>query len=210
MGKSNELVFPWYIKNLPENAKRVAILGSTSDSFVHQKYPNAEIKLYDIQLGNWDINSDVWNIEECSYDLVVITRCAYFSKDPRSLIDRCMKLLCTDGHLFIDWGLGDHWRFPKFRVGWKDDDEHEYAVYADQKNFLYSCMWNDKWSDDPTVREFIELINNHGYKGSSLTDIIHCEVPSLIEDHPMLKSVKFLTSWPDAPQLYILTTFVKT
>lgn len=209
MGKSNELVFKWYLHNLPQNATNVAILGSTSASFVRSKYPHAKIDLYDIQLGNWDINADDWNIETGSYDLVVITRCAYFSKDPLALIDRCMALLVPSGVLFIDWGLGDHWRFQKYKVGWKDDHEHEYADYGGQRNFLHSCMWNDKWSDDSTVQEFVSAIGKFGYQGTPLTDIIRNEVPATISDHPALADVKFLTLWPDEPQLYILTTFVK-
>jgi hypothetical protein len=209
MGKSNELVFPWYVKNLPENAERVAILGSTSDSFVRQKYPNALINLYDIQLGNWDINADVWNIESSAYDLVVITRCAYFSKDPNNLIDKCMKILCAGGHLFIDWGLGDHWRFKNYKVGWVKDEEHEFAYYED--NFLWSTAWSHSLLAHPQVQIFAERIKKYGY--NNIETAINAEIPSIykignIDD--ILIKVDALALWEENPQLYILTIFQKS
>ena len=205
MGKSNKLVFPWYIKNLPENAKRIAILGSTEDSFVYQKYPNAEIKLYDIQLCNWDINADVWNIEECSFDLVVITRCAYFSKDPESLIEKSLKLLREMGILFVDWGMGDHWRFKNYKVGWVKDGEHEFAYHED--NFLWSTVWSHDLLTHTQVQIFAERIKKYGY--SCIESAINTEFPRVfnINNKDTLIKVDALALWEENPQLYILTIF---
>jgi hypothetical protein len=118
MGRSDPIVFEWYLKNLPKiEPKKIAILGSTTESFVKHAYPASKIDLFDIQLGNWDINSSNWKISTDFYDLVICTRCAYFSKNPGTFIDQCREIINKDGEIFVDWGLGDHWRFENFKVG---------------------------------------------------------------------------------------------
>ena len=93
MGKSDPFDFDWYLKNLPAiQPESIAVLGSTSENFVRKAYPTAQIDLYDLQLGNWEINSE-WNIDLQKYDLVVCTRCAYFSKDPADFIQKCKSIL---------------------------------------------------------------------------------------------------------------------
>lgn len=209
MGKSDPYVFEWYKQNLPHHEpKKIAILGSTSESFVRQKYPHSEIDLFDIQLKNWEINQK-WNIDEDAYDLIVCTRCAYFSEDPNLFLTRCMTLLKVGGFVFVDWGLGDHWRFDNFKLGWKKDEEHEYSVYASQKYYLYSCLWNTSWEENPTVKEFKINTQKFGYSDKDILCYLRNEVPSLVEDFPSTEKVEFLTLWPDNPQLYILTIFKK-
>ena len=102
-----------------------------------------------MSLDNWDINSD-WLLPE-KYDLIICTRCAYFSKDPADFIQKCKSILKPMGWLFVDWGLGDHWRFKNYKVGWLKDREHEYAAYNNFKSYVMSAVWNDKWEENQEV-----------------------------------------------------------
>jgi hypothetical protein len=208
MGKSDPFVFSWYIKNLPDiEPKKIAILGSTTDNFVRFKYPNSEIHLFDIQLDNWSINEE-WEIEKEFYDLVVCTRCAYFAKEPNIFISKCLSLLKIKGYLFVDWGLGDHWRFKNYKVGWKKDLEHEYAYYQNQNYFLYSCLWCHEWENNLIVKNFKINIEKFGYN-EDIQKTLKREIPSLLEDFQKPQKLDFLFLWPESPQLYILTIFKK-
>ena len=53
--------------------------------------------LYDLQLGNWNINSD-WSLEK-KYDTIICTRCPYFAKDPEDFIERNRH----PTYRYIDW-----------------------------------------------------------------------------------------------------------
>lgn len=208
MGKSDPFVFQWYSQNLPKiEPKNIAILGSTTESFVRNVYPGAAIDLYDVQIKNWEINSD-WRLKEDFYDLVVCTRCAYFSKDPDNFIKKSLRLLKDGGFLFVDWGLGDHWRFKNYKVGWLKDEEHEFA-YFDQ-NFLWSAVWSHSLLKHPQVQIFADRIKNYGY--SDLEKAAKAEVPSLYqldESKETLVGIDALALWEENPQLYILTIFQK-
>jgi len=208
VGKSDPYVFSWYKKKLPKiDAKNIAILGSTTESFVRDVYHDAKIDLFDIQFKNWNINDESWNINKNVYDVVVCTRCAYFSKEPKEFIRKCKELLKDHGVLFLDWGLGDHWRFEKFKVGWIIDSEHEYAQYGDIKSFVFSSVWNDDWEDDVEVLLFKENIKKFGYD-ENISKILEKEVPSLYNINEKCE-VSFMTLWPEKPQLYYITKFMK-
>ena len=45
----------------------------------------------------------------------------------------------TIATLLADWGLGDHWRYEDFKVGWVKGEEHE-SFYSDN-NFLWSFVF---------------------------------------------------------------------
>jgi len=111
----------------------VALLG-----FENNQYFNGDC--YDLKLGNWNINSE-WELDK-KYDTIVSLRCPYFAKDPEDFIKRCYRHLNESGKLYVDWGLGDHWRFDKFKIGWVKDGEHEYAYKED--NFLWSAVCGAK------------------------------------------------------------------
>ena len=116
MGKSDPYIFAEYAKILPKfKYESIAFLGQTSDNEFTKLIDSNIRHFYDLSLGNWDINSD-WNLER-NYDLIVCTRCAYFSKDPQNFIEKCKRHLTASGHALIDWGLGDHWRFDDYKVG---------------------------------------------------------------------------------------------
>ena len=208
MGKSDPFVFAWYMNNLPNiTPKRIAILGSVSEGFVRLAYPESKIDLFDIQLGNWEINRNSWNIEKDCYDLVVCTRCAYFSNNPLDFIEKCKELINKEGMIFVDWGLGDHWRFKDFKVGWLKNEEHEFALYKEHKTYVMSALWNEKWESIEEVCQFKKNIEKFGYNGS-LSAILQKEIPNLLFVDDNLQA-SFLTLWQERPQIYYITKFFK-
>ena len=193
MGKTNSILFPWY-KRLIKPKGDVALLG----------FDNNELfdgDLYDLSLGNWEINSK-WNLNK-KYDTIICTRCAYFSKDPEDFILRCYDSLNPNGKLYVDWGLGDHWRFANYKIGWTKGEEHEYAY--DKENFLWSCVWDDSFLDNHQFRVFQELVLKFGY--TDVKKSIFEEVPVVLELKTISKyfDIKYdiLSVWKDFPQLYI-------
>ena len=126
MGKSDPFVFSEYEKALEGlTANSIAFLGFSKENNFTRKLQAPTRHFYDLSLSNWGINDD-WNLSQ-KYDLIICTRCAYFAKDPQNFISKCINHLTSGGHALVDWGLGDHWRFQDFKVGWVKDGEHEYA-----------------------------------------------------------------------------------
>lgn len=207
MGKSDDLIFPEYSKILSglPRPKSVAFLGSKEDSRFTSTITADTRHFYDLQLGNWNINSD-WKLTQ-KYDLIVCTRCAYFSKNPDLFIEKCKNYLTFEGHALVDWGLGDHWRFPKYKVGWLRDGEHEFAY--DKKNYLHSCYWSDDLEFHPEVVNFWNQVksNSFGYSSNiqTLSSVVRQEIPALVVYKCKKTAIKWL--WKDRPQLYILTLF---
>lgn len=205
MGKSDTIIFNEYkkiLKKIESRIESVAFLGFTCENDLTLSV-NCKIRdFYDLSLGNWDINSD-WSLGK-SYDLIVCTRCAYFSKNPKLFIEKCKDHLSSEGHALIDWGLGDHWRFSNYKVGWVKDGEQEFAYNSE--NFLHSCFWRDELKEDEEVKKFWESVVelNVGYdKKNNISDIVRKEVPQLIDYEAIEIKTKFL--WKDNPQLYIIT-----
>ena len=163
--------------------------------------------LYDLQLGNWNINSD-WSLEK-KYDTIICTRCPYFAKDPEDFIRRCHDHLNPGGRLIVDWGLGDHWRSDNYKIGWVKNGEHEQA-YADD-NFLWSTVWDDSFEEHEHYKYFCKKVEKLGY--TDVKKAIFDEVPEIL----MLDTVKkyfdvcydIYTLWEDFPQLYILLSCEK-
>ena len=205
MGKSDSFVFPFYLEMLKDlRPESIAFLGFDKENHFTSKIESPIRKFYDISLGNWNINSD-WNLEQ-KYDLIVCTRCAYFCKHPEQFIVKCKQHLTEKGNAFVDWGLGDHWRYQNFKVGWLRNGEHEKAYY--ENNFLYSSYWTDELEKDEEVKKFWKAVksNNYNYSDSdTLSQVIKKEVPSIVEYQTKLTKTLFL--WPESPQLYIATLF---
>lgn len=205
MGKSDNQVFNFYLKILKDcNLKydSIAFLGFSGENSFTRCIDGKIRDFYDLNLKNWQIN-DEWNLKR-KYDLILCTRCAYFSKNPNDFISRCKLHLNKNGKALIDWGLGDHWRFEKFKVGWIRDGEHEFAYQ--NNNFLHSCFWHDDLDKDLEVQKFWKAVKagNYGYDISeNLNDIVKKEVPSLINYETIFLKTLFL--WPESPQLYIAT-----
>jgi SAM-dependent methyltransferase len=186
------LYFP-HIKTKPKG--EVALLG-----FTNQDYFFGD--LYDLQLGNWDINSE-WSLPK-KYDTIICTRCAYFAKDPKDFIKRCYDNLKEGGTLYVDWALGDHWRFENYKIGWVKDGEHEYSY--GRNNFLWSTVWDDEFLENAEFKIFCERVEKFGY--SDIKNAIFQEVPKVlnldyIKQHFNIE-YNMLTLWDDLPQLYIL------
>jgi hypothetical protein len=210
MGKSDPYIFSFYSKQLPKiNYSSIALLGQSKHNDFTNTIQSPIKDLYDLQLNNWDINSD-WSLER-KYNLIVCTRCAYFAKDSFAYIKKCLSYLEPGGFLFTDWGYGDHWRFNNFKIGWVKDGEHEYSQYGNVKSYLHSGIWHENFQ---TSNEFIKFKQNVIAKKyydnlDNFSGILKNEVPSMImpEDIKLLGASQqvydIISLWPDSPQLYI-------
>ena len=194
MGKSDPYILSFY-RSFIDPAGDTALLGFTNNSWFTGD-------LYDKSLENWDINSQ-WELSK-KYDTIVCTRCAYFAKDPEDFITRCYNNLNENGTLFVDWGLGDHWRFENYKIGWVKDGEQEYAYGKD--NYLWSTIWDDSFEKEKIFQLFAERVKKFGYE--NIKESIFEEVPTILNLKFVEKKFKIaynlITLWEDYPQLYIL------
>lgn len=211
MGKSDPHVFNWYLQQLPKNVGNVAFLGFSGPNDFTRSISAQNAFYYDLTLGNWEINSPNWNIPKGAFDLVVCTRCAYFASNPNEFIKQAFSILKRGGMLFVDWGLGNHWNFPMFKVGHVRGGEHETIQYGNFSSRLYSTFWDDRLENDSNVVQFRNLISRFGYDYSlTLGDIIRQEVPAILKPTNIGPAqIRTLLLWPESPQLYISTTFIK-
>lgn len=209
MGRSDSFIFQAYRTfldgKLPDPLRSIAFLGFTGENDFTRTLPAPVRDFYDIQLGNWDINTS-WEFPR-KYDLIVSTRCPYFCKTPVDMLHRCLDHLAPGGRVFLDWGLGDHWRFERFRVGWVSHGEHESVPYAGRQNHLWSCFWNDDVERLPASQQFLKAVRRWYPTADDLKGIVMAEVPSILLDDSRLLSLDAVFLWPEAPQLYILTLF---
>ncbi len=200
MGKSDSILKAWYQYNIKPRGE-VALLGYSSNNF----FPG---DLYDRSIGNWEINSS-WSLPK-KYDTIISTRCPYFAKDPEDFIKRCYESLNSGGSLYVDWGLGDHWRFKKYKLGWVKDNEHEYAYGQD--NLLWSSIWDDDFLDNAQFKKFSLSVKKHGY--INVKKSVFEEVPKVLElktfkQYFILQNYQMLSLWDNSPQLYMLIHGVK-
>lgn len=209
MGKSDPFVFNWYRQQLPATAGAIAFLGFPGPNEFTDTF-SAPIKHYFDLVKGWDINS-TWNILPGAYDLVICTRCACFSSDPAEFVKKALAITKKGGIFFADWGLGDHWRFPTFKVGWTRAGERERVQYGTHTSMLCSCFWDDSLEQDSNVKAFRQAIGRFGYDYNlTVGDIVRQEVPAILRMNsqgPARISTMFL--WPEAPQLYISTLYQK-
>ena len=200
MGRSNNILNPWYQKQILPSGD-VALLGFTKNDV----FPG---DLYDKQFRNWDINSD-WFLPK-KYDTIICLRCAYFAKNPQEFILKCYESLNDEGTLYVDWGLGDHWRFEKYKVGWIKDEEQEYAY--GKNNFLWSTVWDDSFLLNDQCKLFAESIKKFGY--DDIKKAVYDEVPRVlsltdVEKYFKIEEQSLLKLWDDLPQLYIFLSCKK-
>jgi len=199
MGKSDPHYFNFCNQHIKPQGE-TALLGFTNNNYFQGD-------LYDLSLNNWDINSE-WKLTQ-RYDTIICTRCAYFSKDPQSFVELCHEHLKPKGKLFVDWGIGDHWRFPNYKVGWVKNGEHEWAYEKD--NYLWSTIWDDSFVKDNEYQIFSQRIQKHNYQDAKKA--IFDEVPKVINLKfiDMFFETKYntLALWEDLPQLYTLISGVK-
>ena len=97
MGKTDPIIIPKYLSLIPgldyENA---CFLGFSGENNLTKNIKSKRRSFYDLSLGNWNINDKEWKIKE-KFDLVVSTRCPYFSKDPKLFFENCHKILSPGG-----------------------------------------------------------------------------------------------------------------
>lgn len=205
MGKSDNIIFREYWSMLLFNklgsVGSTAFLGFQGENVFTHAIESPVKHYYDLALGNWEINSD-WGLRQ-KYDLIICTRCPYFASNPDDFMARVRDHLIPGGHALIDWGLGDHWRFKRFKVGWIRDGEHEHAYGED--NRLHSVFWNSSLNEHVPVRDFWAACvkNGHYLEDEQLDEVISREVPAVIDYDVVDLKTRFL--WPDDPQLYIIT-----
>ena len=207
MGRSDPSVFSFYANTLGHESfktkyRNIAFFGFSKENNFTKWLKSSERDFYDLGLDNWEINKFPYTVEK-SYDLIVCTRCAYFCKDIDQMMNEFYSILNPGGRILVDWGLGDHWRFEKYKVGWVKDEEHEWSY--DKENYLWSTIWDDSFLNSRDVKDFQSNIRNKGY--NCLKTAIIDEVP-VVRDLEMFSSfdsitVNFLSLWPESPQLYL-------
>ena len=199
MGKTDVRIRPIYEKLFPKEGD-IALLGFTSNDF-------SRGDLYDMSLNNWDINSN-WSLPK-KYDAIISTRCPYFAKDPEDFVKRCWDNLKPGGQVFLDWGLGDHWRFENYKIGWVKEEEHEFFYKKD--NFLWSAVWDDSFLDNQEFILFSQRVEKHGYK--DVKKAVFEEVPAVLHISAINKyfdtCYNLKAFWEESPQLYIMINGVK-
>ena len=205
MGKSDHIVYEWYrTRSIIPLGRKVLFLGQTGHNEFTRSL-DSDATFLDLTNGRWEINSGPWPNEK--FDAVVCTRCAYFASDAQYFINQCKSMIKPGGVAFIDWGLGDHWRFENFKVGWVSGDEHENVIYGDHRSLLFSTFWHPELETHPDVEKFKSWIEKYGYFGPLATHIAR-EVPSIASSVGEAEcQIDCLAIWPDSPQLYILTQF---
>tara|TARA_X000001388_G_C2211961_1_gene115560 strand:- start:64 stop:702 length:639 start_codon:yes stop_codon:yes gene_type:complete len=205
MGRSDPIVFSNYSGMIPDkNYKSVCFFGFTGPNDFTKTIRSKYTFFFDINLNSWNINDDHWIIGDHKFDLIVCTRCPYFSQDPKAFFRKCHEILLPGGQIFVDWGLGDHWRFSDYKIGWKKGEEHEYAYFDD--NFLWSTVWHESFENHPEFLKFEKWVEKFGYK--DVKKAIEEEVPVITNlgdvNHLFNFSYNLLTLWEEAPQLYIM------
>jgi hypothetical protein len=208
MGKSDTIVFEEYASILKDvnHVESTAFLGFSKENEFTLSIKSKTKDFYDLDLKNWNINED-WSLNK-KYDLIVNTRSAFFSKRPDIFIKKCQDHLNHDGLALVDWGLGDHWRFKNYKVGWVRNNEHEWAYK--EGNFLYSCFWNDLLLEDREVKNFWNAVKQRSFgyhEQDDLKNVVSQEVPCLVDYN--VKDIKTKFLWPESPQLYIITLISK-
>jgi len=208
MGRSDALLQPIYKKLASQIGykQKIAVLGSPGPYFVSNLF-HENCDFFDMQLRNWDINSD-WSFSQ-KYDLIISTRCPYFAKDPCKFITKCYSSLSLGGSILLDWGYGDHWRFPNYKIGWLKNGEQE-CCYG-ENNYLWSGIWDDSFLNHSMFRVFSEWVLKFGY-----TDV----KKAIFEETPTVMPLSFveqyfdittdlLSLWKNKPQLYIFVAGFK-
>ena len=199
MGRSDPYVLNFYNKTIKAKGP-TALLGFSNNNFY-------DGDLYDLKLNNWNINSE-WTLDK-KYNTIICTRCAYFAEDPWDFIERCYEHLNINGTLYVDWGLGDHWRFENYKIGWVKNGEQEYAYQDD--NYLWSTVWDERFKSNDQYKLFSKNVEKFGY--NDVKKAITKEVPRVMKlDFVRLFfdcEYNILSLWKDKPQLYILLKAIK-
>ena len=211
MGKTDPYILPVYSQILRQAQvscskyvfKNVCLLGFDKHNNFTRSINSNNFDFYDLSLKNWNINDEEWSINK-KYDLVICTRCPYFSKDPSKFFKNCHNILDSNGIILVDWGLGDHWRYENYKIGWVKDDEHESAYEKD--NYVWSTIWNDSFLSHPSFQLFENRVKKFGY--NDIKAAMLNEVPSVYEVENESNRFNFKiyieTYWEGMPQIYFI------
>ena len=213
MGKSDPYIFNVYNNffnfytdqlNTENDIKSICFLGQDKENTFTKQIKSEIREFYDISMENWNINSFPYKFNK-KFDLIVCTRCPYFSNNPKKFLSEINDFLNPGGRIFVDWGLGDHLRYEKFRVGFQDINEKEQCYF--DGNYMTSCLWDKSFLDQEGVKVFAERIKKYGY--DNLENAVHSEVPTVINLNDIKEifqdiSVLCMPLWDDNPQLYII------
>jgi len=218
MGRSNPHIFKWYGEQLASHWESIAFLGWPGPDAFTESLTARQKDYYDLSRGNWQIEAPSWDIAPDQYELVMCTRCPYFARDPLQLVRRLVEIARPGGTVFLDWGLGDHWRIQPYRVGWVRDGQQESVTFGSHRSVLYSCFWDDALESHEQAQSFRDAVRKHGYDDArSLGDIVRDEVPELLStaelaqlpiESPIRSDLLYL--WPDSPQLNISTVLTRS
>ena len=206
LGKSDPYIHKAYLDTIGDQREyeSIGFYGFSKNTPFTDSFISNDKNFYDLSLENWNINNHPYE-DSKKFDLIVCTRCAYFSKNPEKMIDNFYDLLKDDGKILIDWGLGDHWRYEKYKIGWVKDGEHE--SFYDEENYLWSCLWDDMLIQHPHFRKFEKGVTKLGYPDARAS--IYDEVPSILSlafVHNLFDNIKInmVSLWEESPQLYII------
>lgn len=206
MGKSDPYIHNAYLETLDgqKEYKSIGFYGFSKDTPFTDWFVSDDKSFYDMSLSNWNINEYPYD-DSKKFDLIVCTRCAYFSKNPEKMINNFCDLLNENGKILIDWGLGDHWRYEKYKIGWIKDGEHESFYHAD--NYLWSCLWDDMLVQHPHFKKFEKWVEKFGYP--DVRSAIYEEVPrilnlGLVSNIFSHIRINVVALWEESPQLYII------
>jgi|TARA_R110000824_G_scaffold79747_3_gene200807 hypothetical protein len=199
MGRSDPHMFRLYAENIKPRGE-VAQLGSTDNRLFRGE-------LFDRGLDNWEINSD-WVLGS-KYDTIICTRCAYFAKDLTNFFKRAHDHLEDGGVLYVDFGIGDHWRYDNYKIGWKKDGEQESAYW--DENYLWSFVWDDKLLEDEEFKKFSKYVEKKGYP--DVKAALFDETPEIMELDKLKDmfdvTYETLTLWEESPQFNVLLKCAK-
>ena len=199
MGRSDPHMFRLYAENIKPRGE-VAQLGSTDNRLFRGE-------LFDRGLDNWEINSD-WVLGS-KYDTIICTRCAYFAKDLTNFFKRAHDHLEDGGVLYVDFGIGDHWRYDNYKIGWKKDGEQESAYW--DENYLWSFVWDDKLLEDEEFKKFSKYVEKKGYP--DVKTALFDETPEIMELDKLKDmfdvTYETLTLWEESPQFNVLLKCAK-
>jgi len=204
MGKSDPHIFRFYSQQLEsQEFKSSGFFGQPGENNFSRWIVSQDKNFYDLSLSNWKINSFPYQVNK-KFDLIVCTRCAYFSKYPQKLIKEFSNMLTPNGKILIDWGIGDHWRFKNYKIGWVKEGEHEWCYHED--NFLWSGYMSKKMTNCDDYKKFEKACQKFGYE--NVEKAFQHEIPCKIDENTIkkqgLKIIKesSLFLWPESPQLY--------
>jgi hypothetical protein len=209
MGKSDPHIFQFYRHQIPDQEyQKVAFLGFSGPSSFTNSIRSKQKHFFDLTLENWNINDKTWNLQN-DYDFVICTRCPYFSKNPKQFIQNCISMTqkSQNAAIFLDWGLGDHWRFENFKIGWIKNGDHEFAYNKD--NLLWSCIWKDEFLENSEFIKFCERVKKFNYfdvKNAIIEEvpvILNLDNDKFLKDKGYQLKCDLLSLWEDQPQLYI-------